>query len=125
MVNGHSDHGSEGKHSLFVILNKLSLLNGLEEEGVERLKRVLIHVINDLELDEQEIKHCSFGSYSSVDFSGQVNLDFSFNSLSLLDLNLSGGVLGCLKRFDQSVVGENCGLVSISQVLQKTGFEVI
>lgn len=81
-------------------------------------------MVNDLELDEQEVKHGSFGSNSSVNLSGLINLDFGFSSSSLLNLNLSGGVLGCLKRLDQSVVRENSGLVSISQVLQKTSFEI-
>lgn len=35
LVNGHSDHRSEGKNSLLVFFNKFGLLNGLEEESVE------------------------------------------------------------------------------------------
>jgi hypothetical protein len=124
LVNGHSDHGSEGKHSLFVVLNELSLLNSLEEEGVERLKRVLVHMVNDLELDEQEVEHGSLSSDSSVNFSGLINLDFSICSLSLLDLDLSRGLFGGFKRFNQSVIGENSGLVGVSQVLQKTGLKI-
>jgi len=122
LVNGHSDHGSEGKYSLLVIFDELSLLNSLEEEGVKRLKRVLVHVVNDLQLDQQEVKHGSFRSNSSVNFSGQVNLNFCLSSLSLLDLDFSGSFLSSFKRLNQSMVGENSSLVSICQVLQKTCF---
>jgi hypothetical protein len=125
LVNGHSDHGSEGKYSLLVVLNELSLLNSLKEEGVERLKRVLVHVVDDLELDEQEVKHGSLGSNSSVNLSGFVNLNFSLSGLSLLDLDLSRGLFGGFKRFNQSVVRKNSSLVCVSQILQKTGFEII
>jgi hypothetical protein len=87
LVNGHSNDVSEIKHSNLIILIQFSLFNSLEEESGEGLKRVLIHLINDAKLDEQEIEHSSLGGNSSVDFSQQINLDFSFlgNDLLFLD----------------------------------------
>jgi hypothetical protein len=38
LVNSHTDLLSESKHTLFVVVKLLSLLNSLEEEGSERLE---------------------------------------------------------------------------------------
>jgi hypothetical protein len=46
LVNCHANHWSESNNSVFLIIEHLSLLNGLEEESGERLKRVLVHWIN-------------------------------------------------------------------------------
>jgi hypothetical protein len=44
LVNGHSDHLSEGKYSWLLIIKHLGLFNSFEEEGGKGFKRVLVHV---------------------------------------------------------------------------------
>jgi hypothetical protein len=113
LIDGHSNDFSKGKHSLFFLFEGFSLINSLEEEGSERLKRVLIHVINNTELDEHEIKHGTFSSNSSVDFSSNVDLFLSFNSDCLLFFNLHGGLFGNLERLNELSILKNCIWISI------------
>lgn len=77
LINGHSNDTSEIQDSDFVIFVHFSLLDSLEEESGEGLKGVLVHWIDDAELNKQEIEHGTFSSNSSVHFSQEVNLDFS------------------------------------------------
>ena len=113
LVNSHSNDISEIKHSNLIILIQFSLFNSLEEESGEGLKRVLIHLINDAKLDEQEIEHSSLGGNSSVDFSQQINLDFSFLGNDLLFLDGLSSFLGSLKLLNKSKVLKNGSWISI------------
>ena len=79
----------------------------MDGECGERFKRVLIHVVNNAELDEQEIEHSSLSGNSSVDFSQLINLDLSFLCDGLLLLNLCGSLLGDLKGLNKSSVLED------------------
>jgi phage-related protein len=56
LVDCHSDDISQATNSNFIIFVKFCLLDSFEEESSERLKGVLVHLINDLKLDEQEIE---------------------------------------------------------------------
>ena len=89
LVNGHSDHLSKCKHSWLFFIELLCLLNSLEEESDEGFKRVLIHVINDTQCDKQEVKHGTLSGNSTIDFTKDVNLDFSVLGNELLSLNFS------------------------------------
>lgn len=46
-----------------------SPLDGFEEEEVERLKRVLVHVTNVVQRNNQEVQKGTFIRYWSIDFS--------------------------------------------------------
>lgn len=72
-VNSHTNLLSKVNHTLFIIVVKLSVFDSLEEEGLERLKRVLIHVIHNAQLDEQEVKGGTFSGDTSVDLTKVVN----------------------------------------------------
>jgi hypothetical protein len=50
-------------------------------------------MVDDTELNKQEVKHGTLGGDSSVNFSQEVDLDFSLLCLSLLSLNLGCGFL--------------------------------
>jgi hypothetical protein len=104
LIDGHSNDFSKGKNSMLFLFKLFSLINSLEEEGGERLKRVLIHVINNTELDEHEIKHGTFSCNSSIDLSQEVNFLLSLKSNILLDLDLSGSLFGDFERLNKSKV---------------------
>jgi len=69
LVDDHSDHENKSGNANIELLRIFSLLNGLEEEGLEGLERVLVHVIDDIELDEQEVEHGTLGSDGTVSLS--------------------------------------------------------
>lgn len=56
LVDSHTDVESEVNHTFLFILVGISVLNSLEEEGLEGLKRVLVHVVHVVESDEQEVQ---------------------------------------------------------------------
>lgn len=89
LVDGHSDHLSQGEHSRLLLLEDLSLLDGLEEEGDEGLEGVLIHVVDDAQGDQQEVEHGTLGGDSTIDLTEEVDLDLSVLGDELLSLNLS------------------------------------
>mmetsp|Transcript_20735 Transcript_20735/g.31878 ORF Transcript_20735/g.31878 Transcript_20735/m.31878 type:complete len:312 (-) Transcript_20735:10389-11324(-) len=120
LVDGHTNHLSEGQYApLFVFVELLGLLNGLEEEGGERLQRVLVHVVHDAELDQQEVQHGTFGSDAAVHFSQGVNHDLSFLGDLLLLLDFGRGLLSHLEGLDQGFVLQDGGGVGIGQVLEQ------
>jgi len=119
LINGHSNDISEIKYSNLIILIQLSLLNSLEEESGEGLKRVLIHLINNAKLNKQEIEHSSLGGNSSVDFSQQVNLNLGLLGDNLLLLDSDGGFLGGLKLLNESEVLENGSWISVGERLKE------
>jgi hypothetical protein len=118
-VDGNSDAGSKVEHALIVVIVQLSVVDGLEEEGLERLKRVLVHVVNNAELDEHEIEHCALGGNSSVDLSGKVDLLLSLDGHELLLLDLGRGLLGDLERLDEGSVLQNGVWIGIGELLQE------
>jgi hypothetical protein len=95
-VNSHTDLLSKVNNTLLVIVVKLRVFDSLEEEGLERLERVLIHVIDNTELDEQEVKGGTFSGDTSVNLTKIVNADFSLFGLNLLALNFGRGGFGDL-----------------------------
>ena len=69
LVDGDSDHLDQVRYADFQLFCIWSLLDGLEEEGLEGLERVLIHMIDDPELDEQEVEHSTLSSHWTIRFS--------------------------------------------------------
>jgi len=124
LVNGHSDHFSESKDSWLFFLEGFRLIDGLEEEGGEGLKRVLVHVVDDAKLNKQEVEHGTLSSDSSVDLSGEVDLDFSLLCDSLGDLDLVRCLLGDFEGLNKSEVLKNGGWIGIRQVLEKIGLKL-
>jgi hypothetical protein len=46
-VDGHSDGLSEVNDTFLIVIVRGSVVDGLKEEGLEGLERVLVHVIDD------------------------------------------------------------------------------
>jgi hypothetical protein len=69
LVDCDSDHQDQVGDADFQLFCIWSLIDGLEEERCERLKRVLIHVINDPKLDQQEVEHSALSSDWPIRFS--------------------------------------------------------
>ena len=57
LVNGLSNHFLKCFNSWFFLFELFCLVNSLEEEGREALQRVLVHVVDNAELNEEEVKH--------------------------------------------------------------------
>jgi len=109
----HSNHTNKLPDLFFVIFVVGASSNGLVEEHTEGLKRVLIHRVNNVELDEQEIEHGSFCSNRSVDltrFSNNLSCDLGY---FLLLLNFHRSLLGDFKTLDKLEVFEDGGRVGI------------
>ena len=64
----------------------------LPEEVDEGIQGVLVHVVDDVQLDDKEIEHSSLGCDHSVEF--PLRVDFHFCLLRLLSLDFD--VIGCL-----------------------------
>jgi len=94
LVNVNTDLLDEIEHAGVVIIIGFSSFNSLEEINVERLKRVLIHVVNNAKLDEQEVEHSTFSRHSSVYFTRDSNSLLGNLGNNLLLLNGSGGLFG-------------------------------
>jgi len=88
LVDCDSDHQNKKRDSLFNVLLLLSLVDSLEEEVLEGLERVLVHVVNDPKLDEEEVEHGTLGGDLTVSLSGDVNLFLGLLGNLLLLLNL-------------------------------------
>jgi hypothetical protein len=123
-VDGHTDVLSQVEHALVLVFIGIGELNGLEEEGLEGLEGVLVHVVDNTELNEQEVEHGTFGSDASVGLTQVVNGDFSLLGLDLLALNLGGSSLGHFEGINQGNVGQDSVGVSIRQVLKQVRFEL-
>lgn len=97
----------------------LHLGDGLTEEDVERVQRVLIHVVHDIQGNDQEIEHGAFGSYSSVDFSLSVDLDFGLSGDFGLSFDVLRSFLGDVELVDQFLVFEDGAGVSFGKGLEE------
>lgn len=109
----HSNRTYKLPDPFFVIFVVGASGNGLVEEHTEGLKRVLIHRVNNVELDKQEIEHGSFCSNRSIDltrFSNDLSCDLG--DLLLL-LNLSRSPFSNFKTLDKLEVFEDGGRVGI------------
>lgn len=116
-VDVHADLLYEIKYTRVIIIVLVSSSNSVEEEQVEGLKRVLVHVGNNAKFDAQEVEHSTFSRDSSVDFTRDSNSLLSLFSNDLLSLNSGGSLFSSLKTIDKSKVLKNCGWISIRQVL--------
>ena len=52
LINGHSDLLSEGNYTLLFFFKLFCFIHSFEEESCERLKRVLVHIVDNAELDQ-------------------------------------------------------------------------
>lgn len=112
-VDVHADLLYEVKYTCVIIIVLSSSSNSVEEEQVERLKRVLVHMGNNAKFDAQEVEHSTFSRDSSVDFTRDSNCLFSLFSNDLLGLDSSRSLFSSLKTVNKSKVLKNCGWVSI------------
>lgn len=69
LVDCDTDHQDKELHTLINIFLLLSLVNSLEEEVLEGLERVLVHVVDNPQLDQQEVKHGTFSGNWTIRFS--------------------------------------------------------
>jgi len=124
LVDCDSYHETKQFNAVINIISLFSLFNCFEEEGLERLKWVLVHVVNDPQLDEQEVKHGTFCSDGAVRLSWNVNffLGLPRNNLLLLDLNWR--FLSLLTRHNQIDILENCLRVSTNELVKQVSFEI-
>jgi len=67
LVDSHSDHMSQLKHTALLKIKHLGQANGFEKESSEGLKGGLVNMIEDFEFDEQKVKHGALSRYVSVD----------------------------------------------------------
>lgn len=104
---------------MFLFFKLFGLVNGLEEEGGERLEGVLVHVVDNTQLDEHEVKHGTLGCDSSVDLSGKVDLLLSLYGDELLLFDLGGGLLCDFQGLDQFSVLQDCVWIGIGKLLEK------
>ena len=119
LVNSHADHLSKGKYTWLFFVESFSLINSLKEESLEGLKRVLIHMVDDVQTKEQEVKCGTFSSNTSVCLTELVDSCFSLLSFQLLALNFSRSSLSYFKRFNKRDVCQNGVGVSIRQILEQ------
>jgi hypothetical protein len=89
LEDSHTNLAHKIAYFLFVIILLRGFCNSFVVEHAERLERVLVHRINNVHLDQQEIQHGSFSGNWSVDFTGFSNNLFSNFSFSLGDFNFS------------------------------------
>lgn len=123
LVDGQADDFSEGKHTLLLLLKLLGLFDGLEEEGLERVQRVLVHGVDDAKLDLQEVKHGTLSSNASVDLSELVDVGLSLNCDSLLFGNTLGSLFGCFETLDELDVVQNGGHIGCDQVCEQVSLQ--
>jgi len=124
LVDCHTNHGTECVDTRLLVLTELGLVDGLEEEGGEGLKRVLVHMINDGQRDEHEVEHGTFGGDASVHLSQRVDVRLSHLGEILLLFDLSRGLLGLLQLVDQLGVLEDRSWVGIRKLLKQVGFKL-
>ena len=124
LVDGHSNHLSQCKYTVFLIIKLLGLVNSLEEESSEGLKGVLVHMVDDVELDEQEVKHGALRRYASVDFTHNVDGLLGLGGFELLLLDFHGSSLGHFEGLNQGDILQDSIGVSVGEVLQQFGFEL-
>jgi len=98
--DSHADNLHKSLHTVIIILELVTLVHGLEEEHREGLKGVLVHVVDNTELDNQEVEHSAFSSNSSVDFTTLVDVSLSNLGNSLLLLDSGRSLLGDFKTFN-------------------------
>lgn len=55
--------------------------DSLSEENVERIQRILVHMIHNIKSNNEEIQHSTFSSNTSVDFSLGVDFNFGLSSV--------------------------------------------
>lgn len=94
LVNSHTNHLSKCKHTGFFIVESLSLVDSLKEESLERLKRVLIHVVDDVQTKKQEVKSGTFSCDTSICLTELVDCLLSDLGFLLLALNFSRSSFG-------------------------------
>lgn len=120
--DSHADHLYESLNAFIIILELITFIYSFEEEHREGFERVLVHVIYNTQFNDEEVEHSTFSSDSSVDFSKNVNLDFSFFSFSLLYTDLNSSFLGCLELLNECEVLKNCSWISLGEGMKKIGF---
>jgi hypothetical protein len=76
-------------------------------------------VINDAKLNQEEVKHGTFGGDDSVNLSGFVDFLLGIEGNEMLLLNLIGGLLSDLKGLNKGGVLKNGCWISIRKVLEK------
>lgn len=85
--------------------------DGFAEEDVERIQRVLIHVIDHIQSDNQEIEHSAFSSNGTIDFSLFVNLDFGVLGHFALHFDILRSLLCDIQLLNEFFVVQNrCGI---------------
>lgn len=85
LTNIESNGSDQFFNSSFILNNHFS--NSFSEENVEGIQRILIHMGNYIQSNDQEIQHSAFSSYTSIDFSLSVNFDFSLSGDFRLNFN--------------------------------------
>mmetsp|Transcript_20840 Transcript_20840/g.49406 ORF Transcript_20840/g.49406 Transcript_20840/m.49406 type:complete len:523 (-) Transcript_20840:4973-6541(-) len=105
--DGHADDGDQPLCPLGNVISWLGSINGLVQEIHEGVQRVLIHVLNEAQLDDQEEEHGSLSRNGTVQLSGSVDLNLRLLGLLHLQGNLLGRGLGLLQALNQGDVVQN------------------
>lgn len=107
--NPLADIVSDGSDEFFdsgLVLHQ-HLGDGFSKEDVEGVQRILVHVVHNIQGDDQEVEHSTFGGYSSVDFSLGVDFDFSLSGDFRLGFDVLRSLLGDVEFVDQFFVLQN------------------
>jgi len=110
-------------HEVIVVL--LRVLNRRGEQVSEPLQRVLIHGINDGQIDNREEENLGAVGNGPEVLTRLVNLFLSDSSLSLSDLDIVRGNLGVIKHVDERVIFKDLlDLRVLGQVVQDLLFNL-
>lgn len=93
--------------------------DSLSEENVERIQRILVHVIHNIKSNNEEIQHSTFSSNTSIDFSLSVDFNFSLSGILRLDFNFLRSLLSNIKLVNKLLVLQNSCRVSFGQSLKQ------
>jgi hypothetical protein len=102
LIDCESDGSSELFYSGLVLYK--DLVDGLKEECIEGIQRILVHMVDYTETDYQEIEHSSFCGNQTINFSRGVDLYFGLLGLDTLFFDISGGLLGEVELVDKFCV---------------------
>jgi hypothetical protein len=123
LANAVADSANHFFNTGFVLDSHLS--DSLSEENIEGIQRVLVHMVDHIQRDDQEVQHGAFGGHRAIDFALLVNLDFGLAGNFGLGLDFLRSLLSDIQLLNQGlVVQDRCG-IGFGQGLQQFFLESV